>query len=246
MSGNDARLGEYVMAKATKVTTVKPVSQLALDTQTIAKDFARTATHNIDTVAQAALLRQVSNVDAFNSIKIEAQGAWAIARAAHLVATNTKGKDWEPRELSLKDARDIFNGSTRGATSVIGSKPKRDAFTQSLYAFGGVEWSRYLAANEIVTLNEEKANNTGARTPKADDVAPKADVNIVTPEAIVVTRQTSFALVMSDAHKAEAILAKVVNANSKIIVGDAGQRLRTLNEYVARELKAIDAMVAKG
>lgn len=234
------------MAKATKVVNVKPVSQLAIDTQTIAKDFARTATHNIDETARAALLRQVSNKDAFNSIKIEAQGAWAIARAAHLVATNTKGKDWEPRELSLKDARDIFNGSTRGATSVIGNKPKRDAFTQSLYAFGGVEWSRYLAANEIVTLNEEKANNTGARTPKGETIAPKADVNIVTPEAIVVTRQTSFALVMTDAHKAEAILAKVVNANSKIIVGDAGQRLRTLNEYVARELKAIDAMVAKG
>lgn len=222
------------MAKAPKAS--KAPSPLALDTAVIAKDFARTANHNIDDAARAAIIRHVNDKDAFNSIRIAAQGAWAVARAAHLVATKTKGDDWTPRELSIKDATAIFDGSTRGATTTIGTKPKRDAFTQSLYEFGKVEWSRYLAANAIVTLNPEKQT----RTPRQPETTPSAEVNPLAPDAfLVVETAATFADVLAQARKPEAFLSKLVNAHSKVIKGDAGARLRDLAKHVKAELDAI-------
>ena len=234
------------MAKAPKVSqTVAP--SFKDDATLIAEAFAATATIANNDAARAAILRRVNDGETFNKIRLQSLAAWGVAYSTKAVArgglVTTKNGQATPRVLTPAIALAIWDKSTQGMNTTIGNKPKRDMFTQHMYDIGLAAWSEFLVNNAIETKTSGKSRK-GPRAPRTPMGANIPDVNIVTPEAFVVARVKGMSAVIAEAHKAEAILLKIVNANSKEIKGDAGGRLRALAEYLTKELKAIEALDA--
>jgi hypothetical protein len=209
------------MAKAPKATA----SQFTVkgDTAIIARDFATFGHVTVNNDARTAMLRRVTDKDAFKAIRIAALAAWLVA----------SGRGYD-------DAGALRNvDGTLANPKAFGNGAKRDEAQQKDYKDAGAAWSYYLAVNGIETLTRAKAK----RAPRAPGAlvdnstkAPPAALSAVVPV------RGDLAIVSEQFKNCTALMGRIIAENNKAVTGDKGAALRALHIHCQNEMKRIASL----
>lgn len=206
------------MGKSTKVSTVGAVKLPSLkdDSAIIARDFATFGQFTANNDARIAMLRRVTDAEAFKQIRDAACVAWL----------EHKGYD-AARALA------IIDGTLANPNAKIGNREKRTEAEQKDYARAKSAWSYYLECNGVTQLARAPAKPRAPQAPGAKAPADKK-ADALASFTAKAYGDMSEAIQFYDA--LAALMSKAANANSKILKGDAGTILRTLTTHVSHEV----------
>lgn len=216
------------MAKSTKATKTAPVGPtVAADTAMIVADFRNFGKCIINDDARTALLRRVTDKNVFKGIRVKAVAAWLIEQCGY----------------DAKSALANVDG-TLANPKAFGKGAKRTEENQKDYKDGNAAWSYYLARNSIPQLTRAPAKRRPKMAGEKDKPAPQSDTSAPpqTIQSFVVAKVATIGEVIGLFNLGKAYMNKTANANSKILVGDAGGAIRALCAHVSNELARIEAL----